>query len=93
MWDVGCVMRACGTGMFSHRSQIFTETVRAAFIKKHGYHRCARMGLFTDCLLLLRCLPLGFDAPTAQRIGFFRMRKVRSGAKNLWKSARSVGDN
>ena len=27
------------------------------------------MGLFTDCLLLLRCLPLGFDAPSAQRIG------------------------
>ena len=27
------------------------------------------MGLFTDSLLLLRCLPLGFDAPSAQRIG------------------------
>ena len=39
MWDVGCVMRACGTGMFSHRSQIFTETVRAAFIKKHETRR------------------------------------------------------
>ena len=26
------------------------------------------MGLFTDSLLLLRCLPLGFDAPLAQRI-------------------------
>ncbi len=36
--------------------------------QKHGLHRCARMGLFTDCLLLLRCLPLGFDAPSAQRI-------------------------
>ena len=32
-------------------------------------HRWARMGLFTDSLLLLRCLPLGFDAPSAQRIG------------------------
>ena len=27
------------------------------------------MGLFTDSLLLLRCLPLGFDAPPAQWIG------------------------
>ena len=27
--------------------------------KKNGLHRCARMGLFTDSLLLLRCLPLG----------------------------------
>ena len=42
--------------------------MRGAFIKKHGF-RCAQMGLFTDSLLLLRCLPLGFDAPPAQWIG------------------------
>ena len=36
--------------------------------KKHGLHRCARMGLFTDSLLLLRCPLLGFDAQSAQRI-------------------------
>ena len=45
-----------------------TDAIRGAFIKKHGYHRCARMGLFTDCLLLLRCLPLGFDALSARQI-------------------------
>ena len=54
----------CGTEIF--RPQI-TDTMRGAFIKKHGYHRCARMGLFTDHLLLLRCLLLGVDAPPAQR--------------------------
>ena len=66
--------------------------------------RIARMGLFTDSLLLLRCLPLGFDAPPAQRIAtdFFAGgelcgRMSHDGlawyAKNLWKSAGSVGDN
>ena len=56
---------------FAHRSQIFTETVRAAFIKKHETRRTpptegeviAPMrtdGSFTDHLLLLRCLLLGF---------------------------------
>ena len=85
-------------------SQISTDTMRCAFIKKHGLHRCARMGLFTDSLLLLRCLQLGFDAPSAQRIAtdFFAGgelcgRMSHDGlawyAKNLWKSARSVGDN
>ena len=49
-------------------SQISTDTMRGAFIKKHGF-RCAQMGLFTDCVLLLLCLPLGFDAPPAQWIG------------------------
>ena len=76
--------------------------MQGAFIKKHGLHRCARMGLFTDSLLLLRCLPLGFDAPPAQRIAtdFFAGgelcgRMSHDGlawyAKNLWKSAGSVG--
>ena len=69
MWNVGCEMMdvecgiwngASGTGMFSHRPQLDTETMRVAFIKKHRFHRCARMGLFTDRLLLLRCLLLGF---------------------------------
>ena len=73
-------------------SQISTDTMRGAFIKKHGYHRCARMGLFTDCLLLLRCLPLGFDAPSAQRIAtdFFACgrcaaeRKICGNPRDLW---------
>ena len=74
------------------------------FYQKHGLHRCARMGLFTDSLLLLRCPLLGFDAQSAQRIAtdFFAGgelcgRMSHDGlawyAKNLWKSARSVGDN
>ena len=78
--------------LFSHGSQILTETMRAAFIKKHGLHRCARMGLFTDSLLLLRCLPLGFDAPPAQRIAtdFFAggrcaaERKICGNLRDLW---------
>ena len=37
-----------------------TDAMRRAFIKKHGFHRCARIGLFTDSLLLLRVLLLGF---------------------------------
>ena len=45
--------------------------------QKHGLHRCARMGLFTDSLLLLRCPPLGFRcAVGATDRGFFRMRRV-----------------
>ena len=47
------------------------------FIKKHRFHRCARMGLFTDCLLLLRCLLLGFRcaAGAKDRHGFFACGK------------------
>ena len=60
--------------------------------QKHGLHRCARMGLFTDHLLLLRCLPLGFDAPPAQRIAtdFFAggrcaaERKICGNLRDLW---------
>ena len=46
--------------------------------KKHGLHRCARMGLFTDSLLLLRCPPLGFRCAVGATDchGFFRMRRV-----------------
>ena len=95
----------CGTRIFlPQMPQIDTETMQGAFIKKHGLHRCARMGLFTDSLLLLRCPLLGFDAQSAQRIttDFFACgelcgRMSHDGlawyAKNLWKSARSVGDN
>ena len=43
--------------------------MRGDFIKKHGYHRCARIGLFTDRLLLRRIQRRGFDAPSARRIG------------------------
>ena len=60
-------------------------------------------GSFHGFFLLLRCLPLGFDAPPAQRIStdFFAGgelcgRMSHDGlawyANNLWKSARSVGD-
>ena len=60
--------------------------------QKHGLHRCARMGLFTDSLLLLRCLQLGFDAPPAQRIAtdFFAggrcaaERKICGNPRDLW---------
>ena len=79
MLDVERGMWPCATRIFLPRMpQIDTETMQGAFIKKHGLHRCARMGLFTDSLLLLRCLPLGFDAPSAQRIAtdFFRRRRV-----------------
>ena len=77
--------------LFSHGSQISTDTMRGAFIKKHGF-RCAQMGLFTDSLLLLRCLPLGFDAPPAQWIGtdFFACgrcaaeRKICGNLLDLW---------
>ena len=105
MLDVERGIWPCATRIFLPRMpQIDTETMQGAFIKKHGLHRCARMGLFTDSLLLLRCLPLGFDAPPAQRIAtdFFAGgelcgRMSHDGlawyAKNLWKSAGSVGDN
>ena len=37
MWNVECGIwnGACGTGMFSHGSQIDTETMRAAWVKKN----------------------------------------------------------
>ena len=56
-------------GESAHGSQIDTDAMRGDFIKKHGYHRCARMGLFTDRLLLRRIQRRGFDAPSARRIG------------------------
>ena len=41
MWNVGCGIwnGACGTGMFSHRSQMSTETMRGALSKKHETRR------------------------------------------------------
>ena len=70
MLDVERGMWPCATRIFLPRMpQIDTETMQGAFIKKHGLHRWARMGLFTDSLLLLRCLQLGFDAPPVRRIG------------------------
>ena len=65
---------------FAHRSQIFTETVRAAFIKKHETRRSPtdrRGGNCTDAhgwvfsRIVYSCSAaycLGFDAPPAQRI-------------------------
>ena len=102
MWNVGCAMLGVGCGMLNVACEMLSGRA-GCFYQKHGLHRCARMGLFTDSLLLLRCLPLGFDAPSAQRIDaeFFASGKLcgrmsHDGlawyAKNLWKSARSVGD-
>ena len=105
MLDVERGLWPCATRIFlPQMPQIDTETMQGAFIKKHGLHRCARMGLFTDRLLSLRCPLLGFDAQSAQRIAtdFFAGgelcgRMSHDGlawyAKNLWKSARSLGDN
>ena len=79
MWDVGCEMWdvECGTRIFlPQMPQIDTETMQGAFIKKHGLHRCARMGLFTDSLLLLRCLPLGLS-----------MRRRRNGLPRIFSHA------
>ena len=65
---------------FAHRSQIFTETVRTAFIKKHETRRSPtdrRGGNCTDAhgwvfsRIVYSCSAaycLGFDAPPAQRI-------------------------
>ena len=118
MWNVGCGIwnGACGTGMFSHRSQMSTETMRGALSKKHETRRSPtdrRGGNITDAhgwvfsRIVYTCSAaycLGFDAPPAQRIdtdffagGELCGRMSHDGlawyAKNLWKSARSVGDN
>ena len=78
MW--GCGMGHAAREYFSHRSQIFTETVRAAFIKKHETRRSPtdrRGGNCTDAhgwvfsRIVYSCSAaycLGFDAPPAQRI-------------------------
>lgn len=46
--NVGCGMCKVECGM----------AMRVAFVKKHRFHGCARMSLFTDSLRLLRVLPL-----------------------------------
>ena len=78
MW--GCGMGHAAREYFAHRSQIFTETVRAAFIKKHETRRSPtdrRGGNCTDAhgwvfsRIVYSCSAaycLGFDAPPAQRI-------------------------
>ena len=75
-WGMGHAARE----YFAHRSQIFTETVRAAFIKKHETRRSPtdrRGGNCTDAhgwvfsRIVYSCSAaycLGFDAPPAQRI-------------------------
>ena len=50
------------------------------------------MGLFTDCLLLLRCLPLGFDAPSAQRIGTLSTDTMRGAFIKKHETRRSPTD-
>ena len=79
MW--GCGMGHAAREYFAHRSQIFTETVRAAFIKKHETRRSPtdrRGGNCTDAhgwvfsRIVYSCSAaycLVFDAPPAQWIG------------------------
>ena len=79
MW--GCGMWACGTGIFFPQiALIFTDAIRAAFIKKHETRRSPtdrRGGNCTDAhgwvfsRIVYSCSAaycLGFDAPPAQRI-------------------------
>ena len=89
MWHVACEMLSGRAG---------------CFIKKHGFpdaHGWVFSRILYSCSAAYR---LVFDAPSAQRIDaeFFASGKLcgrmsHDGlawyAKNLWKSARSVGDN
>ena len=77
MWNVGSEMMdvecgiwngACGTGMFSHRSQLDTETMRVALSKNTDFtdaHGWVFSRIVYSCSAAY-CL--GFDAPSAQRI-------------------------
>ena len=70
MWNVGCWMwnGPCGTGMFSHRSQLDTETMRVALSKNTDFtdaHGWVFSRIVYSCSAAY-CL--GFDAPPAQRI-------------------------
>ena len=53
---------------FAHRSQSNIDAMRGDFIKKHGYHRCSRMGLFTDYDSCSAAYCLVFDALPARRM-------------------------
>ena len=79
--------------LFSHGSQISTDAMRGAFIKNTDCtdaHRWVFSRILYSCSAAYRLVLM-----RRRRNGsaFFRMRKVRCGAKNLWKSAGSVGDN
>ena len=74
--------------------------MRGDFIKEHGFHRCTRIGLFTDRLLLRRIPRRGFDAPSARRMGTdsshaeivsmrARLRHVPKGQKFIAQGKRS----
>ena len=74
--------------------------MRGDFIKEHGFHRCTRIGLFTDRLLLRRIQRRGFDAPSARRMGTdsshaeivsmrARLRHVPKGQKFIAQGKRS----
>ena len=77
MWNVGCEMMdaecgiwngACGTGMFSHRSQLDTETMRVALSKNTDFtdaHGWVFSRIVYSCSAAY-CLV--FDAPPARRI-------------------------
>ena len=68
MWNVGIWNGACGTGMFSHRSQLDTETMRVALSKNTDFtdaHGWVFSRIVYSCSAAY-CL--GFDAPPAQRI-------------------------
>ena len=112
MWSVGCEMMdvecgigngACGTGMFSHGSQLDTETMRAAFIKNTDFPMRTDgsfHGFFT-----LAPLPTAWFLMRRRRNGSTRnFSQAEScvgechtmgllGMRKIWKSARSVGDN
>ena len=80
MWNVRCEMMdaecgiwngACGTGMFSHRSQLDTETVRAALSKNTDFtdaHGWVFSRIVYSCSAAY-CL--GFDAPPARRMNLY----------------------
>ena len=105
MLDVERGMWPCATRIFLPRMpQIDTETMQEKKKKKHGFpdaHGWVFSRILYSCSAAYR---LVFDAPSAQRIDadFFASGKLcgrmsHDGlawyAKNLWKSARSVGDN
>ena len=103
MWNVGCAMLGVGCGMLNVACEMLSGRA-GCFYQKHGFpdaHGWVFSRILYSCSAAYR---LVFDAPSAQRIDaeFFASGKLcgrmsHDGlawyAKNLWKSARSVGDN
>ena len=68
MWNVGIWNGACGTGMFSHRSQLDTDTMRVALSKNTDFtdaHGWVFSRIVYSCSAAY-CLV--FDAPPARQI-------------------------